>query len=75
MIAERFVVISAPYDADSDDAWALIGGRETRQEAQRVAEIHATNKPASRFYVAELKTCSVAEARTVEFSCRTRDVA
>lgn len=74
MIAERFVVISAPYEADSD-AWVLIGGRETRQEAQRVAEIHATNEPEKRFYVAELKTCSVAEARTVEFSCRTRDVA
>jgi hypothetical protein len=65
VIAERFVVISAPLEDNQSD-WKLVGPPETQIECERVAEIHATNDPLRRFYVAELKTCSKAVARTLE---------
>jgi len=65
MSSERYVVISAPWE-DNESDWHFIGYPSTFYEATRIAEIHATNHPERRFYVAELKTCSRAEARTLE---------
>jgi len=65
MTAERFVVISAPLESNDRD-WHLVGYPEGQLQAERVAEISATNNPLRRFYVAELKTCSSAVARTLE---------
>jgi hypothetical protein len=70
VISERFVIVSAPIWSHADDwdvkEWQLVGAPASQMEAERVAEISATNDPLRRFYVAELKTCSTAEAKTLE---------